>query len=129
MLVLMMIIMMNKRMMMVMMMTMMTMMMMRMMMMVMNTWKGWWKQKNLTDPTSARKTRQRRAKNGRCRQSGINSNPITSLSRTFSSTGSCLLLLMEKAESCFLMLKMSGERRRVGMYGKEEKISVPPSRR
>ena len=115
MLVLMMIIMMNKRMM--------------IMMMVMSTWKGWWKQKNLTDPTSARKTRQRRAKNGRCRQSGINSNPITSLSRTFSSTGSCLLLLMEKAESCFLMLKMSGERRRVGMYGNEEKISVPPSRR
>ena len=27
------------------------------------------------------------------------------------------------------MLKMSGERRRVGMYGNEEKISVPPSRR
>ena len=112
MLVLMMIIMVNKR-----------------MMMMMSTWKGWWFRKNLTDPTSAKKTRQRRAKNDRCRQSGINSNLRTGLSHTFSSTGSCLLLLMEKAESCFLMLKMSGERRRVGMYGKEEKISVPPSRR
>ena len=108
---------------------MMVMMVMMMIMMMMSTWKGWWKQKNLTDPTSARKTRQRRAKNGRCRQSGTNSNPITGLSHTFSSTGSWFLLLMEKAESCFLMLKMSGERRRVGMYGKEEKILVLPSSR
>ena len=42
----------------------------------MSTWKGWWKQKNLTDPTSARKTRQRRAKIGRCRQSGTNYDQI-----------------------------------------------------
>ena len=58
------------------MMTKMIIMMNKKMMMMMSTWKGWWKQKNLTDPTSARKTRQRRAKNGQCRQSGINCNKL-----------------------------------------------------
>ena len=31
-------------------------------------------------------------------------------------------LSLEKCESCFLMLKRSGERSRVGMYGKDENI-------
>ena len=54
-----------------MMMTKMVMMNKRMMMM--STWKGWWLQKTLIGP---KRTRQRRAKIGRCRQSGTNYDQI-----------------------------------------------------
>ena len=42
-------------------------------MMMMSTWKGWWLQKTLIGP---KRTRQRRAKIGRCRQSGTNYDQI-----------------------------------------------------